>query len=372
MKVALVHDFLNQIGGAEKVLEVFHEIFPKAPVYTLTYDKDDTHRVFEGYNIRTSFIQKMPFGIKRYKWYLALMPMAIESFDFSNFDVVISDCSAYAKGIVTKPETLHICYCHSPTRYLWSDTHDYTEELKQPTIVKQALPFFLNRIRVWDRLAAERVDKFIANSKNVQKRINKYYKRSSELIYPPVDTKRFKISSRPGDYFLLVSRLRPYKRVDLVIEAFNALELPLKIIGTGEVEKKLKKMAKPNIEFLGNLSDKEKAEYFSRTRAFVHPQEEDFGITLLEAAAAGRPVLAFRKGGALETVKEGITGEFFDEQSPWSLVDLVRNFNEKKYDSELIKQHAAQYDTAVFKKKIENFFAGALKEHHENLEKFKP
>lgn len=368
MKVALVHDFLNQVGGAEKVLQVFHELFPRAPVFTLSYDREETGDIFDSLDIRTSFIQRLPGGIKHYKWYIALMPAAIEQFDLSSYDVVLSDCSAYAKGVVVRPDTLHICYCHSPTRYLWSDTHHYTEELRQPSIVKTLLPLFLNQIRTWDKLAAERVDKFITNSRNVARRIKKYYGRESTVIYPPVEVNKFYVSDKIEDYYLIVSRLRPYKRVDLAIEAFNALEFPLKIIGTGEEYKKLKKMAKKNIEFLGPLSDEEKRHYLAHCKAFIHPQEEDFGITAVEAMASGRPVIAYRKGGALETVKDGVTGEFFEDQTPWSLVDTVREFHPEKFDPKKIRQQALKFDISIFKKKIKDFIERAYKEHREKQE----
>ncbi|MFH2105211.1 MAG: glycosyltransferase [Parcubacteria group bacterium] len=367
MKVALIHDFLNQVGGAEKVLQVFHELFPKAPVYTITYDRSETGDVFDDMDIRTSFIQNLPGGPRRYKWYLAWMPAAIEQFDLSSYDVVLSDCSAYSKGIVTKPETLHICYCHSPTRYLWSDTHSYTEELKQPSIIKKGLPIILNRIRVWDRQAAERVDKFVTNSKNVTDRINKYYFRDSDVIYPPVEVKSFGKPAKVQDYYLIVSRLRPYKRVDLAIEAFNALEFPLKVVGTGEEYKKLKKLANNNIEFLGPVSDKEKNKLLASCKAFIHPQEEDFGIAAVEAMAAGRPVIAYKKGGALETVKEGVTGEFFEDQTPWSLVDAVREFEADKYDPAVIQKRVADFDVSIFKKKIKDYVEKAYQEHQKKI-----
>ncbi|MBU1119421.1 glycosyltransferase [Patescibacteria group bacterium] len=363
MKVALVHDFLNQVGGAEKVLQVFHELFPKAPIYTITHDPEETYGVFKDLDIRTSFIQNLPFGIKRYKWYLSLMPAAIESLDLTKYDVVISDSSAYAKGVITSPNSLHLCYCHSPTRYLWSDTHDYTEELKQPSIIKQALPVVLSRIRLWDRLAADRVDSFVANSEIVQKRIKKYYQRGSKIIYPPVDTDRFSISDEVEDYYLIVSRLRPYKRVDLAIQAFNALEYPLKIIGAGEETEKLKKMAGDNIEFLGPLSNDKVAYYLSRCKAFIHPQEEDFGIAALEAMASGRPVIAYKAGGAKETIIEGKTGEFFEEQMPWDIVDVIRDFDASKYNPQEIRNHALQFDTAVFKAKMKEYFEQECEKH---------
>lgn len=369
MKVALVHDFLNQIGGAEKVLQCFHNLYPKAPVFTITYDREETGDVFDDMDVRVSFIQKLPGGVKRYKWYLTLMSAAIEQFDLSDYDVVLSDCSAYSKGVVVQPDTLHICYCHSPTRYLWNDTHSYTEELRQPGVIKRLLPLFLNKIRTWDRLAAERVDKFIANSKTVAQRIKKYYNKESVVIYPPVETEKFYISKNIGNYFLIVSRLRPYKRVDLAIEAFNALEFPLKIIGAGEEYKKLKKLAKKNIEFLGPLRDSEKAKYLSSCLAFIYPQEEDFGITAVEAMASGRPVIAYRKGGACETVKEKVSGVFFEDQTPWSLVDAVREFKPEIYDPEKIRQEALRFDVSVFKARIKDFVEKTYREHRAEINK---
>ena len=368
MKVALVHDFLNQVGGAEKVLEIFHQFYPEAPVYTITYDKEETKGYFKGMKIKTSFIQRLPGGTKRYKWYLPLMPSAIEKFDLADYDLVISDSSAYAKGVITNPETLHICYCHSPTRYLWNDTHKYTEELKQPGLVKQVVPIFLNRIRVWDRQAADRVDKFIANSKTVAGRIKKYYGKNSEVIYPPVETKKFSVSKDVENYYLIVSRLRPYKRVDLAIQAFNALGYPLKIIGTGEEYKKLKKMANSNIEFLGPVSDKEKNKYLSRCLGFINPQEEDFGIAPVEAMASGRPVIAFKKGGARETVIEGKTGTFFAKQTPWSLVDVMRDFNPEIYNPARIKAWADQFDISLFEERLKDSIDQSLKEHQDKLD----
>jgi len=369
MKVALVHDFLNQVGGAEKVLQVFHELFPKAPVFTVVYDPEETKGEFDDLDIRTTFIQGIPFGVKRYKWFLSWMPAAIERFDFSKYDLVLSDSTAFAKGIITRPETLHISYCHTPTRYLWSDTYSYTAELKQPKIIKSFLPFVLNRIRQWDRLAADRVDKFIANSHFVRGRIKKYYGRESTVIYPPVEARKIPFSNpqKVENYYLIVSRLRPYKRVDLAIDAFNALGIPLKVVGIGEEYLKLKNIAKKNIEFLGSVSDKERNKLLSLCIAFIHPQEEDFGISAVEAMAAGRPVIAYKSGGALETVKKGETGEFFEDQTPWCLVDAVREFMPEKYDPKVIRKQALQFDTSIFKREIKDFIEKAYKEHKNNL-----
>ncbi len=363
MKIALTHDHLFQIGGAEKVLLELHKIFPESPVYTLIHNPEKAG-LFKDLQIKTSFLERLPFGKNHFKWYLSLMPIAWEQFNFSDYDIVISSSSAFSKGILTRPNTLHISYCHSPTRYLWSDAHRYVEELKQPKIIKKILPLILNRLRTWDHVAAQRVDKFIANSEFVAKRIKKYYQRDSTVIYPPVDTKQFLISPRIDDYYVLVSRLRPYKRVDIAIKAFNQLHMPLKIIGSGEEEIRLKKIAKDNIEFLGELSDIERNRVLSQAKAFIHPQEEDFGIAAVEAMACGRPVVAYKSGGALETVIEGETGVFFKEQTWEALADTVIRFHrqENQFDSVKIKAHAEKFDTEVFHQKMNDFVSQSWQE----------
>lgn len=358
MKIALVHDFLTQLGGAEKVLEVLHEIYPEAPVYTLVYDDMATNGVFKNWNIKTSYLQNLPFGIKKYKYYLLLMPSAIESFNLDDYDVVLTSSSAYAKGVVVKPNSLSICYCHTPTRYLWSDAHTYVQELGQGKLLKKFLPIPLNYLRMWDKLAAERVDKFIANSNYVAKRIKKYYGQESEIIFPPTDTEKFKISPELDKYFLVISRLRPYKKVELVMQAFYKLGIPLKIIGVGsekQDKERVKKFIKPNIELLGYVSEEEKIRYLSRCQALVHPQEEDFGITVIEAMASGRPVIAYKSGGALETVIEGVTGKFFNEQTWESLADTIIKFKSEDFDPLKIREHSLKFSKEIFKNKIKNF-----------------
>jgi len=273
MKVALIHDHLAQDGGAEKVLKVLADMFPQADIYTLLYEKENVNKYFKGRNIETSIIQKLPGGVKHYQWYLYFMPMAVEFFDLRNYDLVFSDTSSFAKGVITSPDTPHICYCHTPTRYLWSDTHQYLNELKYNKWIKKIISIVLNRLRIWDRLAADRVDYFIANSKTVEKRITKYYRRESSVIYPPVETEKFAITdiSQQADeekYFLIGCRLAPYKRVDIVVEAFRDLlpDMNLKIFGDGVDIKRLKKLAgdSKNIQFLGRVSEHEKASLYSR------------------------------------------------------------------------------------------------------------
>lgn len=364
MKIALVHDYLSQDGGAEKVLDVFQEIWPEAPIYTLFFDSEKLPR-FTKADIRTSFLQSLPFALKKYQWYLPLMPTATETLDLSQFDIVISSASAFAKGIITNEDALHICYCHTPTRYLWSDTHSYLEELRMPRIVKQALPPLLSRLRVWDRAAADRVDLFIANSETVRRRIEKYYGLSSTVIHPPVETDRFSLSHEPKKYFLTGGRLNPYKRFDLVVEASNRTGIPLKVFGTGPTEKELRRQAKSQVEFLGRVSDQELTALYANAKAFIHPQVEDFGITAIESMAAGRPVIAYRRGGAIETVEEGVTGEFFDRQEWEEIADHMIRFKESDYSSELIRQKAQNFRTERFKAELSRFIESAWKTHRQ-------
>ncbi len=364
MKVALIHDHLAQDGGAEKVLAVFAEMYPEAKIYTLLYEQKNINHL-KGHEIDTSIIQRLPGGVKHYRWYLQFMPMAVEFFDLREFDLVISDTSSFAKGVITLPDTLHICYCHTPTRYLWSDTHQYLNELKYNKFFKKIIGLVLNRLRLWDFNAAQRVDYFIANSRMVAGRIRKYYRRDSQVIYPPVETTKFSIAEKTptgsDSYFLAGCRLVPYKRIDLVIEAFNLLGdgYNLKIFGDGLDEKRLKKIANenPRIEFLGRVSDEEKAKLYQNALAFINPQEEDFGITPVESMASGRPAIAYRKGGVLETVIDGQTGLFFDKQTAESLVDVLRRFKSEDFNPQAIRLHAEKFSVANFREQIEKFIA---------------
>jgi len=366
MKVALIHDHLAQDGGAEKVLRVFADMFPEAPIYTLLYDEKNV-TAYKECRIETSIIQKLPGGVKYYQWYLPLMPMAVEFFDLRQYDVVLSDTSTFAKGVITSPDTLHVCYCHTPTRFIWDYTHQYINELKYNKYIKKVISLTLNYIRMWDRHAADRVDMYIANSKVVKKRIRKYYKRDSNVIYPPVETQKFKVADKPDSYFLIGCRLAPYKRVDIVIDACKILGVPLKIFGDGVDLEKLKKRAEgvANIEFLGRVTEEQKVDLYSKAQAFFNPQEEDFGITTVEAMASGRPVIAYRKGGAVETVKEGETGVFFDSQTPEALVVAIKKFQSMSFDPVKIRQHAEQYSEERFKKQIMDYINREWQAHKE-------
>ncbi|OGI14924.1 MAG: hypothetical protein A2878_01060 [Candidatus Moranbacteria bacterium RIFCSPHIGHO2_01_FULL_54_31] len=365
MKIALVHDYLVQYGGAERVLEAFTELFPYAPIYTLLYDKEAMRGAFEEKRVYTSFLQKLPFSRKRHRLFPPLMPLAIEQFDFSKYDIVLSDSSSYAKGIITRPETLHICYMHTPMRYAWDDCQKYTQDFGFPQLVKRLVPFFMSPIRLWDKASADRVDQFLANSQFVAKRIRKYYRKEAYVIHPPVNVDRFSISATPEKYFLMVGRLIAYKRHDIAIQAFNRLKLPLKIIGRGPELERLKKMAGPTIEFLGRVSEEALPKYYRECQGFIFPQEEDFGIVAIEALASGRPLIAYRGGDIVEHLEEGKLGVFFDEQTPEAIMRAVEHFRETDYDAAYIRSKAIPFDKERFKATIKNYVEKALAAHLE-------
>lgn len=357
-KIALVHEYLNQFGGAERVLRVIGDLFPKAPIFTLIYDEKATRGIFKGREIVTSFLQKFPFSRTRHQLYPLLMPLAIEQFDFSEFDVVISLSASFAKGIIVKPHTRHICYCLTPPRFLWDNSQKFIEEFGYPWIIQKLLPPFISYLRIWDRNAAHRVDEFWAISNFVAERIKKYYRRESKVIYPPVDYDRFRtylgarLLSKESGYYLIVGRLVSYKRFDLAIRAFNQLKLPLKIAGVGPQLKNLKRIAGPTIEFFGSVADENLPALYSGARAVIFPQEEDFGIVPLEAMAAGQPVIAYKGGGALETVINGETGIFFKKQSVESLIKAIKNFENHLFNSEECRARAKEFSIDKFKKAI--------------------
>lgn len=347
MRVALVHDYLNQMGGAEKVLLTLHDLFPQAPIYTSIYDPQRVDRRFREIDVRTSFMQRLPFVKRHHQPFLPLYPFAFERLDLRAYDLVISDSSAFAKGVVTRPEALHICYCHTPMRWAWS-YEEYVERERLGRMARIFLPLFVTWLRSWDYTTAARVDYFVANSPAVAARIAKYYRREAVFIPPPVDTSRFYVVPQHEDYFLIVSRLVPYKRIDLAVKAFSMLGLPLRIIGSGRDEARLRRMAAKNVQFLGRLSDDDVRSQMARCRAFIFPGEEDFGITPVEAQACGRPVIAYRAGGALASIVEGSTGLFFSQQTPESLAEVVTSFQDEYFDPFAIRRHAEEFDTQRF------------------------
>jgi glycosyltransferase involved in cell wall biosynthesis len=363
MKVALVHDYLNQMGGAERVVIAFHQMFPDAPIYTSIYDPRRVDPVFQEMDIRTSFMQKFPLVTRHHQPFLPFYPFAMESLDLRDYDLVLSSSSAFGKGVITRPETMHICYCHTPMRWCWN-YHEYVEREQLGAMARRVLPFLITGLRMWDQVSAMRVDHFIANSPVVAARIQKYYRRDAVVIPPPVEASRFSFDPaiEGEDYFLIISRLIPYKRIDLAIEACNRLHLPLVIVGAGRDMERLKRMAGPTIRFLGRLSDEEVLHYYARCRAFLFPGEEDFGITPLEAQACGRPVIAYGSGGSLASVVEGITGEFFYEQTVDSLATVLASFEERRYEPQTIRNHALEFDTSRFHRRILQFIGAKMSE----------
>ena len=368
MRTALVHEWLTNVAGSERVLLALHELYPEAPVYTSVFVPEEFPEL-AGADVRTSFMQRIPGAKTKHQAFPFLRTVAFERFDLSEYDVVISSCHAESKGVLTRPETLHVCYCYTPIRYYWSGYHHYLANPRYGPLnplVKAAMPYMTNYLRVWDRCAADRVDIFVAISHYVADRIWKYYRREAEVIYPPVNTSWLEISPRVDDYFLLAGRLIPYKRADIVVEAFNRLGLPLKVAGTGTELDSLRAVAGPNVEFLGRVSDQELKDLYSHCQALIFPPEEDFGIVPLEAMAAGRPVIAYRKGGAMETVVEGETGIFFDRQDTQSLVDAIKAFDAGDFEPERARQQALKFDVEVFKEKMRRFVDQAWKRFSNN------
>ncbi|HSH05237.1 MAG TPA: glycosyltransferase [Anaerolineae bacterium] len=353
MKLALVHDWLNQIGGAEDVLETLVDLYPQAPIYTSLYWQAKMPNHWAQWDIHTSFIDRLPGAYRRQQIYLPFYPLAFEQFDFRQYDVVLTNKSGFCHGIVTGPETMHICYCLTPTRYVWR-YHQYAAQENLGPLVRTILPPFLTWLRLWDRLAADRVDHFIAISQEVRRRIAKVYHRDSVIIYPPVATERFTIATKTDDYYLFVGRLVPYRRLDLLIEAFNKLKRPLLIAGSGRDRQRLEALANDNITFLGYVPDDDLPDIIARCRAFLFPGEEDFGIAPIQAMAAGRPVIAYAAGGALDTVIPG-TGTLFPQQTVDAICHAINQFNPDDCDPQFIRQHALQFDTAVFQQKMTAF-----------------
>ena len=352
MKIALVYDRVNKWGGAEQILLALHEIFPDAPLYTSVLDLKNAlwSKVFK--KVETSFLQKFPWARSRHEYLATFMPIVFEAFDFSDFDLVISVTSEAGKGILVKPPTKHISMVLTPTRYLWSGYDIY---FRNPILKFFSKPF-INYLKKWDVIASQRPDKLVAISEEVQKRIYKYYKRSSKIIYPPVDLnklaslKESNVSKK--NYYLLVSRLVPYKKVELAIEAFNKLGKKLIIVGGGNSEKKLKKIAKKNIIFLGIVESKNLAILYQEAKALIMPQEEDFGIVSIESQFFNTPVIAYKKGGSLETVINNKTGIFFQKQTVDSLMSAVKEFEKHKFLEKDLLINSRKFSKEVFNKKI--------------------
>lgn len=359
MKIALAHDSITQLGGAERVLEALHELYPEAPVFTLVYDQRLKDH-FEGWTIVSSPLQYIYNFVPKFHWLLPFIPAALKFFDFSGFDLVISSSSVFAKNITVQKGIKHIDYCHTPARFLWSESESYVRD-EVPALLRPLVKLYLSWMKKWDFNHAQQVDYFIANSANVQERIKKYYQRDSLIIHPCIDNAKFYPSAPKENYYLVASRLQKHKRIDLAVSAFNELNLPLHIIGTGRDSQRLKSMAKENVVFLDRVEDQILCNEYSGAKGFIFPQEEDFGLTPLEANATGTAVIAYKKGGAMETVIENKTGIFFDSQSVESLKEAVNRFEKMDFQSEDLFEQADKFSKDKFKEKFEYFISQKVK-----------
>lgn len=362
LKIAIVYDRVNKFGGAERVLSVLHEMFPNAPLYTSVYNERTASWAHDFKKIHTSFLQKIPI-LKNYHELMGwLMPIAFEQFNFNQYDLVISVTSEAAKGIITGTNTFHVCYCLTPTRYLWSGYEEYFNNI----ILRFFSRLVVNYLKWWDKVASQRPDEIIAISTEIQRRIKKYYDRDSEIIFPPVNLRLRKKSFLRGPrsesasqnffdegYFLYVGRLVGYKKVDLLIDTFNELDLPLVIIGEGSQKKWLKIKAKKNIKFIDHVSDEKLDIYYQKARAFLMPQDEDFGITSIEAQSFGVPVIAYKKGGALDTVIDGVTGIFFEQQTKEDLKKAIAKFDTIAIDRRYLITNAKRFSKDRFKRQLQ-------------------
>jgi glycosyltransferase involved in cell wall biosynthesis len=367
MRVALIHDWLTGRRGGEKVLEALAEIFPEAPIYTLFHFKDSQAAEIEEKKIRTSFLQRMPFLKRHYRWYLPLFPLAAESFDLQAFDLVVSSSHCVAKGIIPHPDALHVSYVHSPVRYAWNQYWSYFGPGKLGAFSRLLVPPMIHALRQWDVTSAARVDHFVANAGAVARRIEKYYRRPAEVIHPPVDTDFF----TPGDgapardFDLIVTALVPYKKVDLAVGAYNRLGRPLKIVGDGPDYKSLKAAAKPNVEFTGSLGGEDLRTLYRNARLYLLPGEEDFGISVVEAQACGTPVVAFGRGGATETVRAGETGLFFGRPTVDALLEALDKFGKLAFNGRAVREQALRFSAALFKSRMSGFLRDKWREAKE-------
>ena len=358
-RVAIVHDFLMQMGGAEKVVEVLHEMFPDAPIYTSAYDRDAMPAHYRDWDVHTTFLQRLPLKRRTHRAALLLYPVAFESFDLSNFDLVISSSAWFAKGVITQPHTTHISYTYTPMRLAWMPNF-YMKEERVSMMMRTLIAPALNYLRSWDVQASLRVDHHVAISEVVAARIQKFYRRDSVVIPPPVDTQRFYVSPEVDDYYIMVARLAPYKRLDLAVRALTKLKRPLKIVGTGRYMEQLKKMAGPNVEFLGRVSDAELPRLLARAKAYIMPGMEDFGIAPVEANAAGRPVIALGQGGAVDSQIDGVTGCLFSEPTVASLIEAIKRADTIEFDPALIRAHAEKFDRESFKARMGEYIARVM------------
>lgn len=366
MKVAIVHYWLFHMRGGEKVLEALCDLYPQADIFTHVYDPRRVSESIRRHKVETTFIQRLPFARKHYKKYLPLMPAALEQIDLSSYDLVISSEAGPSKGVIVRPDAFHVCYCHSPMRYIWDQYHNYRRSAG--LLERAAMPWLMPHIRQWDVTCAARVDHFIANSSCVADRIMRYWRREAEVIAPPVDVDRFRPRDEREDFYLYVGELTPYKRADLAIAACTALGRRLVVIGGGSEERKLRNLAGPTIEFLGHAPDNIVEDFLTSCRALIFPTEEDFGIVPVEAMAAGAPVIAFGRGGSRDTIVDGQTGVFFGEQSLGSTIEGIIRFEmmEQRFDRDALAARAALFRREVFAQKFTRAVKAAMEMRHQN------
>lgn len=369
MKIAIVHDWIIDIGGAENCLKEIFSLYNFSDIYTLVFKEESINKLnIPIERVRSSFIQKLPKAKTKYRNYLPFFPLAIEQFDLSKYDLIISSSHAVAKGVITNSNQIHVCYCHTPIRYAWDLYHQYLKEANLDKGIKGFLAkIILHYIRIWDYTTANRVDYFIANSKYTAKRIKRVYQRDATVIYPPVDVDNFELYTKKEDFYLTASRMVPYKKIDIIVEAFSQMpDKKLIVIGEGPDFEKIKSKAGKNVELLGYQPFNVLKDYMQRAKAFVFAAEEDFGIIPVEAQACGTPVIAFGKGGVLETVEENKTGIFFNEQTPESLVDAVKRFelNQDKFDCREIRKNAERFNRERFKREFREFVDKKLSEFY--------
>ena len=354
MKVAIVHDYLNQYGGAERVLEEIKLTWPDAPVFTSIYDPARMPAHYRDWDIRPSWLNRIPFASRKHQALLPLLPNAFESFDLDGYDLIVSSSSGLAHGIIPGPRSTHVCYCHSPPRFLWG-YHRYVERERLGRLTRAFLAPQLVKLRQWDRVAADRTDAWITTSRAMQARIRQVYGKPSTIIPPPVDTGRFDLGTGAGGYFLMLMRLVGWKRPDIVVEACTRLGLQLVVAGSGREEGRLREMAGPTVRFVGRVNDAQMRDLYRDCAAFILPSEEDFGITPLEAMAAGRPVIAYGRGGVLDTVIPGRTGAFFEEQTADSVAGALAAFRAADYDRSVIRAQADLFSNAAFRQRLRSF-----------------
>src|SRR5437763_7281535 len=344
--IALVHDFLLDLRGAERVFLEMCEIWPDAPVYSAVYDEDGTEGRFAHRDVRTSFLQRLRPDARTFRGLLPFYPAAIESLDLSEYDVVVTSSSAWAHAVICDEGTAHVSYCHNPFRYAWNDRDRTLAERRDP-VSRAALRALFRRWRQWDWIAAQRVDSYLANSRTTEARIRAYFGRDSRVVYPPVDVSRFR-PGRPGDHYVVLSELMPHKRIDIAVEAFNKLRLPLVVAGDGPDSRRLRRLAGPTVRFAGRISDTEVARLLESSRALVVTAVEEFGIAAVEAQAAGRPVISVGAGGALETVRQGVTGSFWNG-GPDELARAVAGFDAEAIDPAACIANARRFDVSEFR-----------------------